>query len=76
MKDEPPGVVTMMSHVPIAPAGALTTIDVSLTETMVALFIPKVTEVAPVKYFPVIVTAVPPLWVAGVPLTLVTIGVG
>ena len=57
----PPGVVTVMSTVPAEPAGAVAVIWVALlTVTLVALVVPNLTAVAPVKLVPVIVTLVPP----------------
>ena len=67
MKDEnailgPPPVVTITSTGPaVVLTGALHVIVVLLTTTIgVAAFPPSVTEVAPVKFVPVIVTIVPP----------------
>ena len=56
----PNGVVTVMSTVP-EPAGEEAVIWVSeLAEKLVALALPNLTAVAPVKLLPVIVTMVPP----------------
>jgi hypothetical protein len=42
------------------PAGAVTVIEPALFAVMAAAVVPKVTEVAPDKFVPVIVTLVPP----------------
>lgn len=56
----PPGVVTVTSTVP-EPGGEVAVICVELTTaTFVAPFAPKATDVAPVRFVPVIVTLVPP----------------
>jgi hypothetical protein len=56
----PPGVVTLTSTVPV-PFGDLALITVAETTfEMTPLVLPKVTAVAPLKFFPVMVTAVPP----------------
>ena len=72
----PPGVVTVMSTVPAEPAGAVAVIWVALLTTMtpVALVAPNLTAVAPVKLVPVIVTLVPPAVGPADGLTLVTVG--
>jgi hypothetical protein len=58
----PPGVVTVTSIVPAVPAGLVTVIWVALfTVIPVPLVAPNWTAVAPVKFVPVIVTAVPPV---------------
>ena len=59
----PPGVVTVTVAGPWPPAGAVTVSSVSENHRDVfeAAIPPKVTDVAPVKPLPVIVTAVPPL---------------
>ena len=55
----PPGVVTVISTVPV-PAGLVAVIEVSLlTVNEVAAVLPNFTEVAPVKPVPVIATEVP-----------------
>jgi len=60
--DVPLGAVTVTATVPAVPAGLVTVIDVALfTVNAVALVLPKVTLVAPVKPLPVIVTEVPPV---------------
>lgn len=57
----PPGVVTETVTVPAARAGVVTLIWLGLmTVNEVAAVPPKVTEVAPVKFEPLIVTGVPP----------------
>ena len=58
----PPGVVTVMSTVPTAPAGELTVSDVPppFTTTLVPAVVPKLTAVAPERLAPVTVTEVPP----------------
>ena len=66
MKDEnaslgPPSVVTIMSTAPALRAGVLQVIVVLFTIVREVAAIPSnVTEVAPVKFVPVIVTLVPP----------------
>ena len=46
----PPGVVTVMSTAPAAPAGEVAVTDVAeLTVKLVALLLPNFTTVAPVK---------------------------
>ena len=56
----PPGVVTCTSTVPAACAGAVAVQDVAEQDTPVAALPPKVIAVAPVRFVPVTVTAVPP----------------
>jgi len=71
----PPGVVTVMSTVPVLWAGAMAVICVvELTVKLVALVVPNLTTVAPVKFVPVIRTLVPPAVVPLVGLTAVTVG--
>jgi hypothetical protein len=70
----PPGVVTVMSMVPAAPAGAVAEIWLELFTKNVAAVPPKLTPVAPVKPVPLIVTVVPPVVGPDVGLTLVTDG--
>jgi hypothetical protein len=74
----PPGVDTVMWTVaPVVPAGAVAVIVVSLvTLKEVAAVPPNLTEVAPVKNDPVIVTLVPPRCVPVVGATAVTTGTG
>ena len=57
--DVPPGVVTVMSTVPV-PDGAVAVICVPVFVRIVAVEAPKFTAVAPVKPLPLIVTVVPP----------------
>ena len=59
----PAGVVTRTLTVPTAPAGAVTEMwwsSVTLSVSGSASLAPKATAVAPVKFDPKIVTAVPP----------------
>ena len=57
----PPPVVTIMPTAPALRAGVIQVIVVLFTIVReVAAVIPNVTEVAPVKFVPVIVTLVPP----------------
>ena len=71
----PPAVVTATSFAPAAPAGVTAVIDVSLTTTtLVAGLTPTVTLLAPVKFVPVIVMAVPPAIDPDDGLTLVIVG--
>jgi hypothetical protein len=58
--DVPPGVVTVISTVPV-PAGLVAVIEVALfTVYEAAAVLPNFTPLAPVKPVPVIVTEVPP----------------
>src|SRR4051812_21451775 len=58
----PPAVVTAMSAGPAVSAGVVAVIEVALTTVMLSAATPsKVTPVAPVKFVPLIVTAVPPV---------------
>ena len=60
----PPPVVTIMSAGRAGRAGVIQVIVVLLTRIiLVAIFPPNVTELAPVKDAPVIVTLVPPVLV-------------
>src|SRR5712692_1250792 len=71
----PPAVVTVTSTGPAAPAGLVAAIDVAeLTVKLVAVVLPNLTTVAPVKLVPVIVTLVPPAAGPLVGLRLVTAG--
>jgi hypothetical protein len=73
--DEPPGVVTVASTAPAAPAGVVAVSDVSEpTVNDAAGVAPKLTAVAPVKADPVIVTVVPPASGPAAGLTLLTVG--
>lgn len=57
----PPGVATMISTVPTPPGGDTAVIDVGLLSVKdVAGVAPKLTELVPVKFVPLIVTLVPP----------------
>ena len=70
----PPAVVTRTSMVPV-PAGAVAVICVAeLTVKPVAAVAPKVTAVVPLKLVPVMVTLVPPLVGPLVGLKAVTVG--
>ncbi len=66
MKDEnaslgPPPVVTIISYSPALRAGVIQVIVVLFTTLIDATDVtPNVTDVAPVKFVPVIVTVVPP----------------
>ncbi|HET6963194.1 MAG TPA: hypothetical protein VFH58_00375 [Acidimicrobiales bacterium] len=73
--DVPPGVVTVTSTVPAAPAGEVAVTRVESTAmTSVAGLAPKLTPVAPVRLVPVIVTDVPPALGPDEGLTPVTVG--
>ena len=73
----PLGVVTRTLAVPAVPAGAVAVMLVGLATVMpVAATPPMVTEVAPVKFVPVIVTLVPPSVVPVAGAMLVTVGAG
>ena len=70
----PPPVVTAMSTVPL-PAGEVAVIEVELlTVNDVALVLPNLTAVAPVKLVPVMATPVPPVVGPEFGFTLVTVG--
>jgi hypothetical protein len=72
----PPGVVTVMSTVPV-PAGAVAVIWVALlTVNVAAATEPNFTAEAPVRPDPLIVTEVPPAAGPEVGLTAVTAGTG
>ena len=67
----------MSTVVPGAPPGAVARIDVSLrTVNVVALVPPNLTDTAPVKLSPVMVTTVPPLREPPDGPMAVTIGAG
>jgi len=73
--DVPLGVVTVMSTVPRDPAGDSALIEVGpVTLKLVAGVDPKRTALAPVKFVPVIVTAVPPPVEPDEGLTALTVG--
>ena len=58
----PPGVVTITSITPTEPEGEVADICVvELTVTPVAALLPNITDVAPVRLVPVMVTEVPPV---------------
>ena len=70
----PPAVVTVTATVPV-PGGEVAEIEVDeLTVTLAALLEPNLTAVAPLRFVPVIVTAVPPA--AGPPVGLIAVTVG
>jgi hypothetical protein len=74
--DVPPALVTVMSTVPAASAGAVAvTRPSALTVNELAAAAPKYTPVAPVKPLPVIVTTAPPAVPPVAGLTAVTVGV-
>jgi hypothetical protein len=71
----PPGVVTAMLTVIVGFAGVWHVIEVSLTTTtLVAGWPPNLTEVAPVKPVPVMVTGVAPVGGPKLGLTLLMTG--
>src|SRR5712692_1387328 len=72
--DVPANVVTRTSTVPAASGGDVVVIDVADTTVKLAATVPKLTDVAPVKFVPVIVRSVPPPVVPLVVLRLVTVG--
>jgi len=72
----PPGVVTVTSIVPSAPAGAVAVMVVALLTVKVAAVAPKSTAVAPVKLEPVIAIEVAPVLGPELGLTPVTVGAG
>ena len=69
----PSAVVTVTLTVP-DPTGLVAAIWVALLTVYVAIALPKLTVVAPVKLVPVIVTGVPPAVVPLVGATNVTVG--
>jgi hypothetical protein len=71
----PPALTTVTSAVPRLPAGAVAEIVVALVTVKVAEVEPNLTEVAPVKPVPVIVTAVPPAGTPATGLTEDTVGI-
>src|SRR5579864_5721700 len=76
MAEAPPGVATVTSTVPFAPAGELTVKEVPapLTMTPVPGLAPKSTAVAPARLVPVTVTELPPAVVPVCGATPVTVG--
>ena len=73
----PPGVVTATSTVPAAWAGVIAVMVVALTTVkLVAAVPPNVTAVAPVRLVPVMVTLVPPSVVPLAGVIDVTVGGG
>ena len=71
----PPGVVTATLLAPALPAGVTAVMLVAeTTTTLVAATPPTVTLVAPVRFAPVIVIAVPPIVKPNVGLTDVRVG--
>src|SRR5271170_781772 len=58
--DVPPGVVTVMSTVPAASAGAVAVMEVAESAVTLAAVVPNLTEVAPLRLVPVMVTGGPP----------------
>ena len=73
--DVPPGVVTVISTVPV-PAGAITVIEVSLLNVYDTDVLPNFTEVTPVKPVPVMAIEVPPAFVPFVGDMAVMTGTG
>ena len=74
--ETPFGVVTTTSTIPAVLAGAVAVICESLSITKTAVVPPKVTEVAPVKNVPEIITELPPVVNPEVGLREVTEGGG
>ena len=73
----PPDVVTSTDAVPAVPAGTVALIEVALlTVKLVADTPPMVTALAPVRFVPVMVIAVPPSVVPVEGETLVMVGAG
>ena len=73
----PPDVVTTTSCAPAVPAGVTAVMEVALTTTtLVAALPPMVTLLAPNKFVPVIVNAVPPRVDPEAGLTLKIVGAG
>jgi len=57
----PPAVVTVTSTVPTLPAGEMAVMDIAeLTVKLLAATEPNITDVAPLKLIPRMVTEVPP----------------
>ena len=74
---DPPAVVTTIVFAPAVPIGVTAVIEVALTTTtLVAATPPTVTLLAPVKFVPVIVKAVPPNVVPKVGAMLAMVGAG
>jgi hypothetical protein len=72
----PPGVVTTTFAAPAVPAGVVAVIVFAFTtDTLVAACPPIVTDVAPVRFVPVMVTLVPPAVDPLVGDILLTVGV-
>ena len=71
----PPAVVTVTDTLPAAWAGAVTKIEVAVVEVGVAGVPPNETEVAVVKFVPVMTTAVPPAMEPVIGERLVMVGV-
>ena len=59
--DVPPAVMTVMSTTPALPDGGVTVIEPAASVRMVAGVVPNLTEVAPSRCVPVIVTVGPPV---------------
>lgn len=73
----PPPVVTRTSTVPVEPAGVVAERwPASVTVKLAAPVPPKLTDVAPVRFVPVMVTWVPPAVVPEFGETPVTVGAG
>ena len=71
----PPGVVTVTLTTPVTPAGAVTVIEVAEVKVRpVAATVPNLTEVAPTKLVPEMVTDVPPAPGPVIGLRAVTVG--
>ena len=71
----PLAVVTVMFTLPTAPAGAVAVICMAdLTVKLLAVLVPNITAVAPVKVVPVMVTTVPAFRGPAVGLMDVTTG--
>ena len=70
----PLGVVTTIFCAPAAPTGVVAVMDVGFTIRFVAALAPIFTLVAPVKFVPVMVIAVPPVVDPVVGLTLEIVG--
>ena len=71
----PPGVVILMATVPAAWALVLALMVVApVTVNVVAVVVPNLTAVAPVKLVPVMVTVVPPAMGPAVGVKLVMVG--
>ena len=76
MADVPPAVVTVTLTVPADSAGEVALIEVALSAVTEAVAVPNLTEVAPLRLVPLMVTLVPPAVGPAAGPTPVTLGAG